>query len=240
MIPIEVIERMRDPKFKSGYLYDYRIINKDEFLVGSQYCKCKIEEEKDVMNLNNVKVNIDGEWFYPTEVEFSEGKDILGGTMYIKCPISFRPYNHIAPKKPEPKFPGIKKVVYNPPATIVFWDDNTKTVVQCRENDSFDPEKGLAMAITKKALGNKHEYYNVVKKWLKKAPKPKLLDMKLDKLQTFEFNVAKADITAALGDLLGTTNNGFKVYLKEQTDDDLIVKAKKEDNDEPKSENGEV
>lgn len=62
---------------------------------------------------------------------------------------------------------SIKNVVFNPPATIVFWADNTKTVVKA-ENEDFDPEKGLAMAIAKKALGNKGNYYEVFKKWLPK------------------------------------------------------------------------
>ncbi len=55
----------------------------------------------------------------------------------------------------------IKDVIYNPPATIVFWMDGTKTVVRCGEYDNFDCEKGLAMAIAKKALGNKGSYYKV-------------------------------------------------------------------------------
>ena len=61
--------------------------------------------------------------------------------------------------------PSIKNVIFNDPATIVFWDDGTKTVVKA-ENEPFDPEKGLAMAIAKKALGNKGNYYNEFKKWL--------------------------------------------------------------------------
>ena len=61
----------------------------------------------------------------------------------------------------------IKNVVFNPPATIVFWADNSKTVVKA-ENETFDPEKGLAMAIAKKALGNKGNYYETFKKWLPK------------------------------------------------------------------------
>jgi hypothetical protein len=60
---------------------------------------------------------------------------------------------------------NIKKVIFNAPATIVFWDDGTKTVVKC-ENEEYDPEKGLAMAIAKKALGNQGNYYNQFKKWL--------------------------------------------------------------------------
>lgn len=62
----------------------------------------------------------------------------------------------------------IKNVVFNPPATIVFWTDNSKTVVKA-ENEIFDPEKGLAMAIAKKALGNKGNYYETFKKWLPKT-----------------------------------------------------------------------
>ena len=63
--------------------------------------------------------------------------------------------------------PSIKNVIFNDPATIVFWGDGTKTVVKA-EGEPFDPEKGLAMAIAKKALGNKGNYYNEFKKWLPK------------------------------------------------------------------------
>lgn len=60
----------------------------------------------------------------------------------------------------------IKRVIFNAPATIVFWSDGDKTVVKA-VNEPFDPEKGLAMAITKKLLGNnKGSYFNELKKWL--------------------------------------------------------------------------
>ena len=62
----------------------------------------------------------------------------------------------------------IKKVIFNDPATIVCWSDGTKTVVKCRDNDTFDPEKGLAMAISKKFFDNMGYYYDVFKKWLPK------------------------------------------------------------------------
>jgi len=58
-----------------------------------------------------------------------------------------------------------KKVIFNDPATIVYWPDGSKTVVKS-ENESFDPEKGLAMAIAKKYLGNEGNYYDVFRKWL--------------------------------------------------------------------------
>lgn len=65
------------------------------------------------------------------------------------------------------RVPDIKNVIFNPPATIVMWADGTKTVVKAI-NEDYDPEKGLAMAIAKKALGNKGNYFNDIKKWTKK------------------------------------------------------------------------
>ena len=59
----------------------------------------------------------------------------------------------------------IEKVIFNDPATIIFWSDGTKTVVKCA-NEEFDKEKGLAMAICKKVLGNKGNYFNEFHKWI--------------------------------------------------------------------------
>lgn len=80
--------------------------------------------------------------------------------------VAKRYLNSIYGKKPR-LVPRIKNVIFNDPATIVFWSDNTKTVVKA-QNEPFDPEKGLAMAICKRALGNKYNYYNEIKKWLSK------------------------------------------------------------------------
>ena len=68
-------------------------------------------------------------------------------------------------RKLEGKKFKIKKVIFNDPATIVLWEDGTKTVVKAQNEDEFDSEKGLAMAISKKALGNKGNYCNEIKKW---------------------------------------------------------------------------
>lgn len=64
--------------------------------------------------------------------------------------------------------PGIEKVIFNPPATIVIWKDGIKTVVKCGKDDVFDPEKGMAMAICKRFFGNKGAYYKEFKEWLPK------------------------------------------------------------------------
>ena len=64
------------------------------------------------------------------------------------------------------RLPSIKQVIFHEPATIVYWTDGTRTVVKCQDGDIYDPEKGLAMAICKKALGNKGNYCKVFKRWL--------------------------------------------------------------------------
>ena len=50
--------------------------------------------------------------------------------------------------------PEIDRVIYNNPATVVFWVDGTKTVVKCNSCDKYDPEKGLMAAVCKRAMGD--------------------------------------------------------------------------------------
>lgn len=69
----------------------------------------------------------------------------------------------IAPKQtylPEPK-----TVIFNAPATIVLWDDGSKTVVKLMEGEEFNPEVGLAMCFCKKVMGDGY------KRWFKDALK---------------------------------------------------------------------
>ena len=47
-----------------------------------------------------------------------------------------------------------KPPIFNPPATICYWNDGTKTVVKCQEGDTYSPEAGLALCYMKKVLGN--------------------------------------------------------------------------------------
>ena len=77
------------------------------------------------------------------------------------------------------KLPGIKTVHFSGPCTVVIWEDKTKTIVRCKDNDMIDYEKGLAMAIAKKALGTNKSgsnYYDIFKKWLPKEEEPMILD----------------------------------------------------------------
>lgn len=73
--------------------------------------------------------------------------------------------NKIAEYKWRSKY-NIEKVIFNNPATIVFWEDGTKTVVKRQKGDRWDREKGIAMAIAKKLYGNTGKYYDILKEHL--------------------------------------------------------------------------
>ena len=71
--------------------------------------------------------------------------------------------NDISKPKMTHGCPGIKKVIFNDPATIVLWDDGTKTVVKCSEGDTYSEWSGLAFCICKKLMGD--EFHKVFKHW---------------------------------------------------------------------------
>ena len=59
----------------------------------------------------------------------------------------------------------IDHVLFNDPATIVFWKDKTKTVVKCHPEDTFDEEIGFMCCYLKRILSSKEytkfcEYLN--------------------------------------------------------------------------------
>lgn len=99
----------------------------------------------------------------------------------------------------KPAIPKIKDVKFNGPATIIFWSDDTKSVVKA-QNEEFDPEKGIAMAIARKALGNKHNYFDIIEKYAKKY-------YKANKKETAEFTMElKGD---PLADIAESMKNAF-------------------------------
>ena len=91
----------------------------------------------------------------------------------------------------------IKDVIFNPPATIVFWMDGTKTVVKDQGEVFYDPEKGMAMAVAKKAFGNQGNYYIQFKKYI---------DI-WEKKQEAEFTSSYAN--TVLGDLIEKFRNSL-------------------------------
>ena len=68
--------------------------------------------------------------------------------------------------------PTIKNVIFSGPATIVLWSDGDKTIVKKSDCEAeMDKEKGLAMAIIKKAYkdaGKEGSYFRrIFGTWIK-------------------------------------------------------------------------
>lgn len=64
--------------------------------------------------------------------------------------------------------PVPKNVIVHGPATIVYWNDGTKTVVKCQPGDTFSAETGLMAAMLKRYMGNDNTYNKVINFWLDK------------------------------------------------------------------------
>ena len=65
---------------------------------------------------------------------------------------------------------AIKDVIYSGPATIIKWNDGTKTMVKCEPDEEYNKEKGFVMAYMKKLLGDK-KFFKELKKWVWKNPR---------------------------------------------------------------------
>lgn len=69
--------------------------------------------------------------------------------------------------------PSIEKVIFNPPATIILWEDGTKTVVKTRKGTEFNPYYGFTAAVTKKVYGSNSRVNDFVEhaEWCHKEEK---------------------------------------------------------------------
>lgn len=94
-----------------------------------------VNEEENKMNYNNIPARV------------------TGNHMKIYAPV------------PIIKIPEIAKVMFNNPATIVFWADGTKTVVKCMEGQEFNEYYGVACAIMKRFFGNNSKASAFVEKF---------------------------------------------------------------------------
>lgn len=77
--------------------------------------------------------------------------------------------------------PDIKSVFFNEvkKTTTVVFNDDTSVVVKCTDRDGFDPEVGLAMALTKKLVGSRAKFQKLVDEWVAtSAPKNEQLRKK--------------------------------------------------------------
>lgn len=144
-------------------------------------------------------INMNGKRFVePREVEkviirTKDGREFEGSverSEYMPGPCGRAGYSYLTVKTVEPEKVeqyGIERVIFNNPATIVYWDDGTKTVVYCQDNmgkvkktvdgvetevlkpqkaETYSEEIGLAMALVKKHYGNVSNYNNIFRKFI--------------------------------------------------------------------------
>ena len=109
---------------------------------------------------------------------------------------------------------AVKKIIYNPPATIVFWEDGSKTVVKYSQYDEYNLYFGFLAALAKKVYGNPSRVRKIVDKW---APE--------DKEQYYKFTIvikfANAPVTDA--NILETSKNTIGKHLRVCSDTLTIV-----------------
>lgn len=86
----------------------------------------------------------------------------------------------------------IEKVIFNDPATIVIWSDDSKTVVKCQPGDTYSKELGLAMCISKKYLGNKGNFNEEFKKWIPEEPTEEIREEQIREI--LEGNISEYDM----------------------------------------------
>ena len=48
--------------------------------------------------------------------------------------------------------PNIKQVIYSNPVTVIIWEDGTKTISRCDDDDVYDELTGFMLCIFKKVL----------------------------------------------------------------------------------------
>ena len=148
----------------------YWVINSRSFYKICEICEKigfdferEIERNKNGVTINGIYVlftydsdSIDEPLLF--EIKLVYKKPILHH-IYVNNPLNFLSNN----------IPEVKKVIFNDPATIVYWKDGTKTVVKCQKGDVFDSEKGFAMAFLKKCWGNKGNFNDKLIKIMKEA-----------------------------------------------------------------------
>lgn len=111
-----------------------------------------------------------------------------------------------------------KQVIFNPPATIVYWEDGTKTVVKA-DNDTFSEEFGYAMACMRKVYGTRAEF----KAQFKNAIRPQQLAQKKEEKKqkqaapTVKAGNKPADLNRLLRDLAGDDSKSVCIGVRTVT-----------------------
>lgn len=148
------------------------VINQENFYKICEICKINgfDDLERDIELNKSNRITING-----INVSFTYDSDSIVNPLLFEIKLVYKKpiLHHIYANNYLNFFsnniPEVKKVIFNDPATIVYWKDGTKTVVKCQDGDVFDSEKGFAMAFLKKCWGNKGNFNDKLRKIMKEA-----------------------------------------------------------------------
>lgn len=125
-----------------------------------------------ILTINSEGITIGKPIIMTTSIEHNLcGKNLFDGIKIEGHPTEYQPYEPkksiwdkyceaVEKQEQERKLKKIlpRKWVINGPATILFWQDGTKTIVKCNKDDEFDAQKGYLMAFFEKTTGmSKHQ-----------------------------------------------------------------------------------
>lgn len=152
--------------------YCHWVINQENFYKICEICKINgfDDLERDIELNKSNRITING-----INVSFTYDSDSIVNPLLFEIKLVYKKpiLHHIYANNYLNFFsnniPEVKKVIFNDPATIVYWKDGTKTVVKCQDGDVFDSEKGFAMAFLKKCWGNKGNFNDKLIKIIKEA-----------------------------------------------------------------------
>lgn len=100
---------------------------------------------------NNIDKSYGFECFIPLEA-----KDIEELTLFDD------PFGRVLLKIESSMNMAPKEVIFSPPATIVYWQDGSRTVVKCSEEDEFSEEMGFVLCFMKKWFGNTGKFNDYI------------------------------------------------------------------------------
>ena len=147
----------------------YKVIDKDFVIVEPNWklVMSIVEEDERIMRMTSVNIESDiyGDATMSCEFELSKedrikfdelSKKRIGNKFagYGDIRDVYREMIPILLSKENSKMPQPKKVIFNGPATIVLWQDGTKTVVKRFEDDESDRRIAIVWCIMKKIFGS--------------------------------------------------------------------------------------
>lgn len=231
----EVFRRVKEEQIKAKLhgLFDYRpmSINYPEyFLKLKEESQNKISDVQDILDYNIATV-------------YDAVREATERTIYDQMVLYYQPTEPYKLSFKEDKNmncdirSNIKDVIFNYPATIILWKDGTKTIVKVRKGETYDPEKGFAMAVCKKMFGNEGNYYKVFKEYV---PTPYYIPKKSD--MVLKDRAIESEVCKIVADMKNKCQKKNKMWpgLTMKQWKEIIDKAAKRVADKRKREEAEA